>query len=241
MVARDHRHRSADLRCAVASIQQMVGEEHLSFYDAISPIVLAESIDMSKGSAPRAGGGRLECQRPMAPCTGVRSEEGDYLNCPMTKDEDDAFYAALITADRRPSRFRQHQVLRRLPADRGDGASRRGHAAVRADEAGRPQDPRTGPPAYAVVQLRQDTLAGDHFSLVGFQTQIKWGDQARVLRMIPGPRERRVRPLRHGPSQHLHLRPESAAADVANRHRADLFFAGQVRALKATWNRPRPA
>ena len=60
------------------------------------------------------------------------------------------------------------------------------HAALRADEAGRSVDPRTGREPYAAVQLRQDNLAGDHYSLVGFQTQIKWGEQARVLRLIPG-------------------------------------------------------
>ena len=68
------------------------------------------------------------------------------------------------------------------------------------------RDPRTGREAYAIVQLRQDNLAGDHYSLVGFQTQMKWGEQARVLRLIPGPGERRVRPVRDDPPQHLHQR-----------------------------------
>ena len=82
---------------------------------------------------------------------------------------------------------------------------------------------------YAVVQLRQDNLAGDHFSLVGFQTQLKWGEQARVLQTDPGARAGGVRPLRHGPPQHLHQRTDGAAADRGRRGRArDLFFAGQV-------------
>ena len=73
-------------------------------------------------------------------------------------------------------------------------------------------DPRTGRTPYAVVQLRQDNLAGDHFSLVGFQTQLKWGEQARVLQADPRPRERGVRALRHGAPQHVHQRPHRAAA-----------------------------
>ncbi len=76
-------------------------------------------------------------------------------------------------------------------------------------------DPRTGRQPYAVVQLRQDNLAADHFSLVGFQTQLKWGEQARVLRLIPGPRAGGVRALRHGAPQHLHQRPDGARRHVA--------------------------
>ena len=69
-------------------------------------------------------------------------------------------------------------------------------------------DPRTGRQPYAVVQLRQDNLAADHFSLVGFQTQLKWGEQARVFRMIPGLEQRRVRALRPRAPQHVHQRPD---------------------------------
>ena len=82
--------------------------------------------------------------------------------------------------------FDDAEVLRGLPADRGDGGA--GVDTLRfgpMKPVGLP-DPRTGREPYAVVQLRQDDLAGDHYSLVGFQTQMKWGEQARVLRMIPG-------------------------------------------------------
>ena len=82
-------------------------------------------------------------------------------------------------------------------------------------------DPRTGREPYAAVQLRQDNLAGDHFSLVGFQTQIKWGDQARVLRHDSRPRAGRVRPLRHGAPQHLRERPDGARRDVAGARASD--------------------
>ena len=114
-------------------------------------------------------------------------EEGDYLNCPMTKDEYDAFYAALVAAESATvhdfdnTKFFEGCLPIEVMAHRGEGTLRFGPM--------KPvglKDPRTGRLPYAVVQLRQDTLAGDHYSLVGFQTQIKWGDQARVLRMIPG-------------------------------------------------------
>lgn len=198
------------------SIQKMVGEEHLAFYDAISPIVLADSIDMSKvfrGSRWDRG----------------TTEEGDYLNCPMTKDEYDAFYQALIAAesatvhDFDAVKFFEGCLPIEVMAHRGEGTLRFGPMKP----VGLP-DPRTGRQAYAVVQLRQDTLAGDHYSLVGFQTQIKWGDQARVLRMIPG--------LEHAEFVRFGMvhrntyicGPKVLLPTWQTRHRADLLFAGQV-------------
>jgi methylenetetrahydrofolate--tRNA-(uracil-5-)-methyltransferase len=198
------------------SIQRMVGEEHLAFYDAISPIVLAESIDMSKvfrGSRWDRG------------TTG----EGDYLNCPMSKEEYDAFYQALTTAesatvhDFDAVKFFEGCLPIEVMAHRGEGTLRFGPM--------KPvglKDPRTGKLAYAVVQLRQDTLAGDHYSLVGFQTQIKWGDQARVLRLIPG--LERAEFVRYG-MVHRNTYicgPKVLLPTWQTRHRADLLFAGQV-------------
>ena len=89
-------------------------------------------------------------------------------------------------------------------------------------------DPRTGRFPYAAVQLRQDTLAGDHYSLVGFQTQIKWGDQARVLRMIPGLEHAEF--VRFGMvHRNTYISgPKVLLPTWQTRHRADLFFAGQV-------------
>jgi methylenetetrahydrofolate--tRNA-(uracil-5-)-methyltransferase len=89
-------------------------------------------------------------------------------------------------------------------------------------------DPRTGRVPYAVVQLRQDTLAGDHFSLVGFQTQIKWGDQARVLRLIPGLEQAEF--VRFGMvHRNTYINgPKVLLPTWQTRTRADLFFAGQV-------------
>ena len=202
------------------SIQQMVGEEHLAFYDAISPIVLAESIDMSKVFRASRWGRNVWSAKGADGALAALSADGRG-RLPELPDDQGRIRRVLRGAGHRRvrdrSRLRQHQVLRRLPADRSDGASRRRHAAVRADEAGRPEGSahRDSLP-YAVVQLRQDTLAGDHYSLVGFQTQIKWGDQARAAADDSRARERRVRSLRHGASQHLHLRAEGAAADVAD-------------------------
>ncbi|MDO8676981.1 MAG: methylenetetrahydrofolate--tRNA-(uracil(54)-C(5))-methyltransferase (FADH(2)-oxidizing) TrmFO [Acidobacteriota bacterium] len=200
-------------------IQAMVGEEHLAFYDAISPIVLAESIDMSK--VFRAS----RWDRSLSP----GEAEGDYLNCPMTKAEYDAFYAALTTAesatvhDFDKEKFFEGCLPIEVMAHRGEGTLRFGPM--------KPvglTDPKTGRFPYAAVQLRQDTLAGDHYSLVGFQTQIKWGDQARVLRMIPG--------LEHAEFVRFGMvhrntyicGPKVLLPTWQTRHRADLFFAGQV-------------
>lgn len=229
------------------SIQQMVGEEHLSFYDAISPIVLAESIDMSKVFrasrwgrnvwtpdaewAGKAGGAGTAGNNPLAlPASpALPAEEGDYLNCPMTKDEYDAFYAALITAESATvhdfdnTKFFEGCLPIEVMAHRGEGTLRFGPM--------KPvglKDPRTGRLPYAVVQLRQDTLAGDHFSLVGFQTQIKWGDQARLLKMIPGLENAEF--VRFG-MVHRNTYicgPKVLLPTWQTKHRADLLFAGQV-------------
>jgi methylenetetrahydrofolate--tRNA-(uracil-5-)-methyltransferase len=188
-----------------AQIAALVGERHLYFYDAISPIVLAETIDRTKvfrasrwnrslrggrssapesvASSPAAEAGRV----PPAPACGVDDGQGDYLNCPLTRDEYERFYDALVTAesatvhDFDKERFFEGCLPIEVMAHRGRDTLRFGPM--------KPVglvDPRTGHEPYAAVQLRQDNLAGDHFSLVGFQTQIKWGEQARVLRLIPG-------------------------------------------------------
>jgi methylenetetrahydrofolate--tRNA-(uracil-5-)-methyltransferase len=209
------------------SIRQMVGEEHLAFYDAISPIVLAESIDMSKVFRASRWGRNVWSPAPGEALE--QSEEGDYLNCPMTKDEYDAFHAALVAAESATvhdfdnTKFFEGCLPIEVMAHRGEGTLRFGPM--------KPvglKDPRTGRLPYAVVQLRQDTLAGDHYSLVGFQTQIKWGDQARVLRMIPGLENAEF--VRYG-MVHRNTYicgPRVLLPTWQTRHRADLLFAGQV-------------
>ena len=173
-------------------IARLVGADHLYFYDAISPIVLAETIDRSKvfrasrwdRSLPFDSRARALAQ---GPACGVDDGQGDYLNCPLTREEYERFYDELIAApsatvhDFDKEKFFEGCLPIEVMAHRGRDTLRFGPM--------KPVglvDPRTGREPYAAVQLRQDNLAGDHFSLVGFQTQIKWGDQARVLRLIPG-------------------------------------------------------
>jgi methylenetetrahydrofolate--tRNA-(uracil-5-)-methyltransferase len=226
-----------------AAVREFVGADHLAFYDAISPIVLAESIDMTKvfrasrwGRSLRPGApGALGA--PGAPGAGasgasacsVDDGEGDYLNCPMTRDEYEAFYQAVITAESSTvhdfdnTKFFEGCLPIEVMAHRGPDTLRFGPM--------KPvglTDPRTGRFPYAVVQLRQDTLAGDHFSLVGFQTQLKWREQARILRMIPGLEQAEF--VRFGM---VHRNTFINAPTVLRetwqtRRRADLFFAGQV-------------
>ena len=170
-----------------AEIARLVGGEHLYFYDAISPIVLAESIDHSKVFRASRWDRSLRSPEPQGPACGADDGQGDYLNCPMTREEYDRFYDAVSAAesatvhDLDKERFFEGCLPIEVMARRGRDTLRFGPM--------KPVglvDPRTGRTPYAVVQLRQDTLAGDHFSLVGFQTQLKWGEQARVLSMIPG-------------------------------------------------------
>jgi methylenetetrahydrofolate--tRNA-(uracil-5-)-methyltransferase len=167
-----------------AEIASLVGSDHLYFYDAISPIVLAETIDRSRVFRASRWGRSLG---PALPSCGADDGEGDYLNCPLTREEYDRFYDALTTAesatvhDFDKERFFEGCLPIEVMAHRGRDTLRFGPM--------KPVgliDPATGREPYAAVQLRQDTLAADHFSLVGFQTQIKWGEQARVLRLIPG-------------------------------------------------------
>jgi methylenetetrahydrofolate--tRNA-(uracil-5-)-methyltransferase len=172
------------------SVAKLVGGEHLYFYDAISPIVLAETIDRSKvfrasrwHRSLRSGG---VGHQPNHAC-GVDDGEGDYLNCPLSRDEYERFYLAIIHAesatvhDFDKEKFFEGCLPIEVMAHRGADTLRFGPM--------KPVglvDPRTGRPPFAVVQLRQDNLAADHYSLVGFQTQLKWSEQARLLRLIPG-------------------------------------------------------
>ncbi|HMF96247.1 MAG TPA: methylenetetrahydrofolate--tRNA-(uracil(54)-C(5))-methyltransferase (FADH(2)-oxidizing) TrmFO [Vicinamibacterales bacterium] len=190
-----------------ADLARLVGSDHLYFYDAISPIVLAETIDRSKAFRasrwdrslrpartvrlkPDTTDERVRFQPdrdPAGASCNVDDGQGDYLNCPLTREEYDRFYDALVTAesatvhDFDKERFFEGCLPIEVMAHRGRDTLRFGPM--------KPVglvDPGTGREPYACVQLRQDNLAGDHFSLVGFQTQIKWGEQARVLRLIPG-------------------------------------------------------
>jgi methylenetetrahydrofolate--tRNA-(uracil-5-)-methyltransferase len=155
--------------------------------------------------------------------------EGDYLNCPFTKDEYGRFYQAVVTAEKAAvhdfdtAKFFEGCLPIEVMAHRGMDTLRFGPMKP----AGL-TDPRTGRWPYAVVQLRQDTLAGDHYSLVGFQTQLKWGEQARVLRMIPGLEQAEF--VRFGMiHRNTYINAPTVLAETwQTRKRDDLFFAGQV-------------
>lgn len=199
-------------------IAQLIGEEYLYFYDAIAPMVTAESIDMSIAfRASRYGRGE--------------DEAGDYINCPMTKDEYDRFVAAL----------REAELIDLRAFEREDPHFFEGCLPVEQIAARGPQslafgplrpvgltDPRTGRRPYAVVQLRQDNLAGTLYNLVGFQTNLRWGEQKRVFRMIPGLENAEF--ARYGQMHRntflnspVHLRPT-----LQYKGRDDLLFAGQI-------------
>ena len=239
---------SASLSRDVAAF---VGAEHLYFYDAISPIVLAESIDMDIVFRASRWGRNIRTREstavpdskdsgaglyglPMTASVGqpgcaIDDGQGDYLNCPFTESEYNAFYDALTHAesatvhDFDKEKFFEGCLPIEVMAHRGRDTLRFGPM--------KPvglTDPRTGRVPYAAVQLRQDTLAGDHFSLVGFQTQIKWGDQERVLRMIPG--LQRAEFVRFGMvHRNTYINgPTMLRETWQTRQRADLFFAGQI-------------
>jgi methylenetetrahydrofolate--tRNA-(uracil-5-)-methyltransferase len=223
-----------------ADIARIVGGDHLYFYDAISPIVLAESLDREKvfrqsrwnrdirGVA--TGGVDVPAdQGAAAAACGVDDGQGDYLNCPLTRDEYERFYDALVHAesatvhDFDKEKFFEGCLPIEVMAHRGADTLRFGPM--------KPvglTDPRTGRQPYAVVQLRQDNLAADHFSLVGFQTQIKWGDQARVLRLIPGLEQAEF--VRYGMvHRNTYVNgPKVLAETWQVRSRPSLFFAGQM-------------
>jgi methylenetetrahydrofolate--tRNA-(uracil-5-)-methyltransferase len=213
-----------------ADIRAFVGEDYLYFYDAISPIVLADTIDMARVFRASRWDRNIRGQgEPAGAACGVDDGEGDYLNCPMTLDEYEAFYQALITAesatlhDFDKEKFFEGCLPIEVMAHRGANTLRFGPM--------KPvglTDPRTGRRPYAVVQLRQDTLAGDHYSLVGFQTQLKWGEQARVLRMIPG--LQRAEFVRFGMvHRNTYVNGPTVLHDTwQTRKRPDVFFAGQV-------------
>ncbi|MDN5362270.1 MAG: methylenetetrahydrofolate--tRNA-(uracil-5-)-methyltransferase [Moorella sp. (in: firmicutes)] len=155
------------------ALQEFAGAEYLYFYDAAAPIVTAESLDYSRiFRASRYGRGE------------------DYLNCPFNQEEYEAFYQALVAAERHPGHEFEAEVVFEgcmpveVMAARGKDTLRFGPL--------RPVgliDPATGQEPYAVVQLRQDNAAGTLYNLVGFQTSLRWGEQERVFRLIPGLQE----------------------------------------------------
>ena len=205
-----------------ADIAAFVGAEHLAFFDAISPIVLSETIDRTRVFAQSRWDRSLTGD-------GNGNGSGDYLNCPFDEQEYQTFYEAVVSAEKAAvhdfdrTTFFEGCLPIEVMAHRGRDTLRYGPM--------KPVgllDPRTGRRPYAVAQLRQDNLAGDHFSLVGFQTQIKWTDQARVLRLIPG--LERAEFVRLGMiHRNTYINAPNVLTDTwQTRSRPGLFFAGQL-------------
>lgn len=194
-------------------IKEITGAEHLYFYDAISPIVLADSIDREKTFAAS------------------RYDKGgaDYINCPFTEEEFDRFYSALTAADTlEVTDFEKKLYFEGcLPIE--EIASRGPDTLLYGPM--KPvglTDPRTGTRPHAVVQLRQDDIAAEHYSLVGFQTRLKWGPQEEVLRLIPGLEKAEFVRLGTVHRNTYINSPRLLSETLQTRARGNLYFAGQI-------------
>lgn len=196
-----------------AEIMRFTGDDQLYFYDAIAPIIAADSIDMSIAfKAARYGKGG-----------------DDYINCPFTKEQYEEFYSALIEAKSVPlKRFEEtHWFEACLPIEE---IARRGIDTLRfgcMKPKGLPL-PSTGAEPYAAVQLRQEDKMAEAYGLVGFQNHLKFGEQARILRMIPGLQNAEF--LQYG---QIHRNtfinsPKILDETMQTRTKKNLFFAGQI-------------
>lgn len=199
-------------------IAKLTGQDYLYFYDAIAPIVEFDTIDMAIAfRASRYARGE--------------DQDGDYINCPMDENEYRQFVDALRSAETAPLRdferedpnFFEGCVPIEQLAARGDDTLAYGPM--------RPvglEDPRTGKRPFAVVQLRQDNLAGNLYNLVGFQTNIRYGQQEQILRLIPGLEHAEF--VRFG-QMHRNTflnAPTLINASMQYRDRPNLFFGGQI-------------
>ncbi len=207
------------------SLAAFTGSEHLFFYDAIAPIVQEESIDFSIAfRASRYDKGT--------------EEEGDYINCPMSKDQYHAFVGELAQAERIVLKSFEQDINTGVKAGAGtyfEGCLPVEVMAARGAEtlAFGPMTPKglmehTPEKPYAVVQLRQDNQAGSLYNLVGFQTNLTFGEQKRVFRMIPGLQNAEF--YRYG-QMHRNTflyAPALLFPSLQSKTRADLFIAGQL-------------
>ena len=194
-------------------IARLSGSSHLYFYDSISPIVEADSIDMAKVYLA------------------ARYDKGsaDYINCPMSKEEYDRFLDALLSAEAVEAKEweKLNYFESCLPIEE---IARRGRDTLRFGPM-KPvglKDPRTGRMPYAVVQLRQENLRADSYNLVGFQNHLKFGEQARVLRLIPGLENARF--LRYGQiHRNTYINSPTLLRDTLQmKAHARILFAGQI-------------
>ena len=194
------------------AIERLPGAKSLHFFDAAAPIVTADSLDMDR--VFRAS----------------RYDRGsDYLNCPMTEDEYNAFYDALMGAELAELHdFEKKLVFEGCLAVEILASRGRQTLAFGPLKPVGLVDPRTGKEPYAVVQLRQENEAGTMYNLVGFQTRLKWGEQKRVFSMIPGLEHAEF--ARYGVMhRNTYLNgPDMLGANYAMKNRPLLRFAGQL-------------
>ncbi|MGA4720267.1 MULTISPECIES: FADH(2)-oxidizing methylenetetrahydrofolate--tRNA-(uracil(54)-C(5))-methyltransferase TrmFO [Fictibacillus] len=195
------------------SLNSLTGEEYLYFYDAAAPIIEVDSIDMDKVYLKS------------------RYDKGEaaYLNCPMTEEEFDRFYEALITSETVPLKEFEKEIFFEgcMPVE---VMAKRGKKTLLFGPM-KPvglEDPKTGKIPYAVVQLRQDNSAGTLYNIVGFQTHLKWGPQKELLRLIPGLENAEV--VRYGVMHRNTFlnSPRLLEETYQLKARKDLFFAGQM-------------
>ncbi|WP_462259304.1 methylenetetrahydrofolate--tRNA-(uracil(54)-C(5))-methyltransferase (FADH(2)-oxidizing) TrmFO [Vagococcus teuberi] len=195
------------------SIKEFTESEGLYFYDAAAPIIEKSSIDMDKVYLKS------------------RYDKGEaaYLNCPMTKDEFYAFREALVNAEVAPlksfekEKFFEGCMPIEVMANRGEKTMTFGPLKPVGLE-----DPKTGKRPYAVVQLRQDNAAASLYNIVGFQTHLKWGEQKRIIQMIPGLENAEI--VRYGVMHRNTFMnsPELLDPTYQSRKKPTLFFAGQM-------------
>ena len=199
-----------------ADIQRLIGGQSLSFYDAAAPIVTAESLDMEKVfAASRYGRG-----------------EADYLNCPFNKAEYEAFYEALSTAERAPlhdfdadGNLTVYEGCMPIEVMAGRGPDTMRFGPLRP---GGLTDPRTGHRAWANVQLRSENRQNTMYNLVGFQTNLKFGEQKRVFSLIPGLEHAEF--VRYGVMHRNTFlnSPKLMAENLALKAHPNVWFAGQI-------------
>lgn len=194
-------------------LKELTGEEYLYFYDAAAPIIEKDSIDMEKVYLKS------------------RYDKGEaaYLNCPMTEEEFNRFYEALIEAETVPLKEFEKEVFFEgcMPIEVMANRGRKTMLFGPMKPVGL-EDPKTGKRPYAVVQLRQDDAAGTLYNIVGFQTHLKWGPQKEVIRLIPGLENAEI--VRYGVMHRNTFinSPKVLKATYQFKNREDLFFAGQM-------------
>lgn len=198
-----------------SKIKEITSEDDLYFYDAAAPVISAECIDYNyafRGSRYNKG-------------------DGDYINCPMSREEYDAFYNALITAETAPLKKFENQVVFEgcMPVE---SMAKRGYQTLTFGPLKPVGLEFDGKKPYAVVQLRQENVEGTAYNMVGFQTHLTYGEQRRVFSMIPALKNIEI--LRYGVMhRNTYINsPELLNADYSLRKYPKIYFAGQINGVE---------